>query len=261
MPEMGFLDRLGDEFRAAVVMHHQLQTAPKRRLRRGGLIALAGLAVAGPALAVVQPWNPTLGRPGIDEPVSTSGEPVVADAKTDFAILRRTQTATDRQEAAPLLTAVAQEVSGVQTDSIRSLGRGWALVPVTSLRTGVDRAESDALCITDGETIACGPAATASKNGIAMTSAAPSGTRFSSLVPDGVARVRFTPDGGTPVEVDATSNFVTLSVPDLQPAHLIRAPEGYDGPSMIPGPPIPVDGTVEWIDQNGRVVGPAQKRR
>lgn len=260
MPEADFLDRLGDDLRAAVVARQQRGPVRKRRLRRSGLVALVGLAVAAPALAVVQPWNPTLGRPGIDESVSTADQPVIPTAEKRFAILRRTQTATDRQEAAPLLGTVAKEVSGVQTDSIRSLTPGWALVPVTAYRTAPDRSESDGLCITNGEAIACGSAAAASENGVSMTSAGSEGTRFTSLVPDGVARVRFTPDGGDPVEAVVSSNFVTIRVPDVQPEHLIPAPKGYDGPSMIPGPPLPVAGTVEWIDENGRVLGPAQKR-
>ena len=260
MPEADFLDRLGEDFRAAVVAQQRRDSARRRRLRRGGLVTLVGLVIAAPALAVVQPWEPVLGRPGVDEPASIADQPVIAAAQDHFAVLRRAQTATDRREVEPLLSAVGRQVIGVQTDSIRSIAPGWALVPVTAYQTGPTRTDGDGLCITNGQFIGCGPAATAIKNGITITSAGPDGTRLTSLVPDGVATVRFTPDGGQPVDIAVSSNFVTTTVPELQPEHLIKAPKGYDGPSMIPGPPLPVAGTVEWIDGDGRVVRPTEKR-
>lgn len=84
------------------------------------------LAVAAPAIALVSPWSPELGRPGIDEPVRIDSAPVTPSATAVLAALRRPQTEQDRELAAPLIRQIgsANLVDRVQTDSIRMVGEG-----------------------------------------------------------------------------------------------------------------------------------------
>jgi hypothetical protein len=58
---------------------------------------------------------------------------------------------------------------------------------------------------------------------------------------------------GAPVEVAVQSNFYALSVPEIAPPRRVEAP---DGSSTIPGPPMPIEGTLDWLDGDGRVIGP-----
>jgi hypothetical protein len=227
------------------------------------VVSLAALAVAAPALAITQPWNPMLSRPGIDNPVKTDASPVTAAAREALAVLRRPQTPEDRAKTAPLLTAVGagNQVEGVQTAFIRLLTDGVALVPAKSVRSGPFATSDDQLCLTDGGSVTCGPASSVRTTGITGVEASRTTTSYKGLVPDGVARVRFTANTGTAAEVAVTSNFYSLSVPEVAPPRMIDAPEGFNGPSRIPGPPTPVGGTIEWLDANGRVVGPEHPNR
>lgn len=37
---------------------------------------------------------------------------------------------------------------------------------------------------------------------------------------------------------------------------MIKAPEGYNGPSEIPAPPLPPAGELQWLNAEGDVTGP-----
>jgi hypothetical protein len=267
MPD--FLDRLGDQLRVA---HAAQSVKPKRRPgmlaraglwprlgRRGVLASLTVLALAAPALAVVQPWSPILSRPGVDGPVASDSSPVVTTARGALAVLRREQTSADRTLAEPRVKAIGMgnQVDGVQTASIRALVDGWVLVPAKKVTTGPGQTDSDELCITNGQTVGCSTSSSFVENGVGVLSASKTDTSIAGLVPDDVARVRFTPDTGTPVTVDVESNFYSLSVPETAPSAPVKAP---DGSTMIPGPPMPVAGTLDWLDINGHIVGPARQR-
>jgi hypothetical protein len=53
----------------------------------------------------------------------------------------------------------------------------------------------------------------------------------------------------------------TVTMDDLRrlPPDMIHAPEGSSGPAMVPGPPMPVSGALEWLDTNGKAIGPERK--
>jgi hypothetical protein len=261
-----FFDRYGAQLRAVqatpatgTTRRNMLARAP----RRGVLAGIAALVVAAPALAITQPWNPDIGRPGIDRPVSTDGSDVTAAARDRLAVLRRGQVAEDREKATPLLKGVVGDtVEGVQLSGVRALRDTWALVPAKTVHTGPAETKSDQLCFTDGQEITCGGAASLSTAGIGGVTASPTdGTTYTGLVPDGVTQVRFTPASGVPTTVDVSSNFYELNIPRLAPERLIDAPAGYKGPAKIPGPPLPVSGSLQWLDPAGAVVGPAVRNR
>jgi hypothetical protein len=267
-----FLDRFGSQLYAAQApASRRVQGRLARRLgltslprprRRDVLLAAIVLAVAAPAVALVAPWHPALERSGIDRPVGVDTSPVVASASDALAVLRRPQTEDDRRLAAPLLTTVGSgnQIDGVQTDGIRSLADGWALVPAKSVATGPGKTTSDVICLTNGRAIGCTPADSVSTEGAGFLSASSTSTSLAGVVPDGVARVRFTPDEAPPVEARVTSNFYSLSVRQTAPSATVKAPPGYKGPAEIPGPPMPAAGTVQWLDDKGQVIGPAQQR-
>ncbi|HEX7299696.1 MAG TPA: hypothetical protein VF257_11865 [Solirubrobacteraceae bacterium] len=262
-----FLDRLGDQL-TATQSFSAVQSppgansfsGPRRRFRvrrRALLITGAVLAVAAPATALVAPWSPQLGRPGIDEPVHTDSSPVIRSATAVLAVLRRAQTGKDRELAAPLIGQVASAnlVDGVQTDSIRMVGEGWALVPA---KVVLDRRGGevfpDQLCLTNGSTMSCQPADRVASRGIWVLA----GATISGVVPDRVQRVRFTPEDGTATEADVRNNFFTLSSDQDRPT---EAPTGGDPRSNAPAsPPRPVNGTLQWLAADGHVVGPAEPR-
>jgi hypothetical protein len=252
------LEDLATQFRHAAARERRRKRWYLGGPRRGVVVGLAALAVAAPALAITQPWNPELSRPGIDDSVKTDSSPVSASAREALEVLRRPQTPEDRAKTAPLLTTVGagNQVDGVQTASIRLLADGMALVPAKTVGTGPSTTSKDQLCLTDGKSITCGSANSVGTSGITGIAASRTRTRYTGLVPDGVARVRFTPRTGGVAEVAVSSNFYSLSVPQTAPPRMIDAPEGFDGPSRIPGPPMPVAGTIEWLDENGHVVGP-----
>lgn len=260
MPD--FLDRYGDQLRAAQLRPHRSLRSRVPPARRTLLISLGVLAIAAPAVAVVRPWDPTLGRPGVDDGSATKTSAPAPEAARDvMAVLRRPQTADDRAKAAPLLRTVDAQFTGVQTDSIRALRDGWALVPTASVATGSGRSLEEALCITDGEGPVCGSASAVRARGVSMTAASATATTVVGLVPDGVARVRFTPVKGRATTVEASSNFFSLSVPQTKPREMIAAPkdESWTGPAMIEGPPMPVAGSLEWLAADGSVVGPSDR--
>ncbi len=264
-----FLDRFGDQLAAAEgratssVQDADLRSGRLRRRRRLVLSALAAsVAVAAPALAITTPWNPSLERTGIDQPVTATNAAVSASAVDALGVLRRVQSEADRERAAPLVRAIGagNQVDDVQTDGIRSVATGWALVPAKSMQSGPGlNANTDVLCLTDGQSVGCSPTSSAITNGVGVVSASPTKTSIAGLVPDGVSAVRFMPDGGNPVKVTVASNFFSLSVSQNARGKTIKAPPGYEGGSEIPAPPMPVNGTLQWLDNDGNVIGPAHQ--
>lgn len=264
-----FLDRYGEQLRAAqpeapahawakvraaVLRFHGL-----RRRHKVTLGVLAALAVAAPAAAIVAPWQPSLYRPGVDDPVATSDDPVSADASSWLGVLRRSQTAQDRAASAPALRRVGAGdlADGVQTAGIRSLAKGWALVPVTSVK-GASGNAKPGLCLANAKQLACGQNDMIKRVGMGGASASPTQTEFIGLVPDGVAQVRFTPLTADPISVDVSSNFYVLTVPGSGSSGPVKPPPDYNGPKIAP-PPMPLGGQIEWLDEAGNVVGPARK--
>lgn len=260
------LDRFGEQLRAAQVTavdspEKQSRTRLRHVLRRHRLAAgvVTALAVAAPAAAIVAPWEPSLYRPGLDEPVATSQAPVSDDASDWLAVLRRPQTQQDRDNSAPALRTVGAGdlADGIQTADIRALSDGWALVPATSVRSG-DGTTAAGLCLANAAQLACGQNQMIERIGMGGSQASARATEFFGLVPDGVAKVRFTPLNGEPTLVNVTSNFYDLTISGSSTGGKVTPPPGYQGPKITP-PPMPVAGTVAWLDSSGSVVGPTQR--
>lgn len=269
MPDV--LDRFGEQLRLAEQRHYgqRAATTPAARTRRwsltrrrGLLLGLTALIVSAPAAALVSPWNPTVGRPGIDEPtVPPSSAPYASTATVSLGILRRAQTATDRAVATPVLRALGHPLGGVQLDGVRALPDGWVLAPADVIDTGREPSTNQ-LCITNGAAIGCENAADVEKVGVSVLAANASRTKITGVVPDRVERVRFVTTHGTATQVDVRNNFYTLAVAETQPARMIPAPKSptYTGPDQIPSPPTPIAGTLEWLDDTGHVIGPRPAR-
>jgi hypothetical protein len=263
-----FLDRYSDQLRAAQVARST--AAPSRTaaiaakfggMRRGRRVALVLVAVLGaavPAAAIVAPWQPSLHRPGLDDPVTTDAGTPGSSLSSWLAVLRRPQTEQDRSQSASVLQTVGagNQVQGVQTAGIRSLAPGWALVPATSL-TGSAGA-GPALCLVSSEAVTCGHDDAITTTGLLSVSAGSTETTFAGLVPDGVAQVRFTPVGGNPVVADVRSNFYELRFGSTAASTPVTPPPGYSG-KKIPAPPMPAQGRIEWLDGAGKVVGPTAR--
>jgi hypothetical protein len=116
------------------------------------------------------------------------------------------------------------------------------------------------LCILGGGGAACSPVSGVAEHGVVSLSGGPKSTHYVGVVPDGVTRVRFTPDDGKPAESVVIENFFEIRVPEHGPTDFIRPPTGWKGPTddkgMIPGPVGPASGKLEWLDAEGKVVGP-----
>lgn len=84
----------------------------------------------------------------------------------------------------------------------------------------------------------------------------PGATTYTGLVPDGVAAVRFVPRSGSPRQAVVRGNFFVLEVDQVAPPRMIKAPDGYNGPSEIPAPPLPPAGELQWLNADGDVTGP-----
>src|SRR5262245_45286988 len=181
-----FLDRYGDQLRLARVREQRRSRGP----RRAAIASLLILAVAAPAVAVVQPWNPELGHPMLDDQTTIDRSPVDRSATEVLAILRRPQTARDRELATPLLRYAVGRIDNVQVDSIRALGEHHALVPHTGKRSGA------MLCILGDGGASCSPVSDVAGHGVIDVSHGPKFTRYAGVVPDGVTGVRLTPEGG-----------------------------------------------------------------
>jgi hypothetical protein len=252
-----FLERYGDQLRVARVR------ADRRRrvLRRGTIASFVVVAIAAPAVAVIEPWSARLGRPRIDGRVSVSRAPVPASARDVLAVLRRPQTARDRRLAAPHLRNANSRMVGVQVDEIRAVSPHYALVPITGMKTPYG-AQGPMLCLLGGGGSGCSPVADVARLGVSAVSAGfEHGTHFFGVVPDGVARVRFTPATGEPAVASVRDNFYEIRVPQLGPPRPgVKPPPGYTGPvgadSTLPAPPMPAGGQLDWLDAHGNVIGP-----
>lgn len=267
-PMPDFLERYGEQLRLAEQRHYgaaAVTRSPRRRrvTRRRGLLALlVALLIAAPAAALVGPWNPTVGRPAIDEPtVPPSSAPYSSDAVASFEILRRAQTERDREVAEPLLRALGHPVGGVQLDGVRALPDGWILAPARIVDTG-RAASTNQLCITNGSAIACSNARQADDVGVGLSAANAHQTKIAGLVPDRVARVRFVTRNGTRTTVAARNNFYSLTVNETMATRMIPAPKDrhYTGPDRIPSPPTPIGGTLIWLSADDRAIGPRPAR-
>lgn len=264
-----FFNRYGDQLRAsqrdaatlapAKVRAGLLRLRGLKRRHHVSLGVVAALAVAGPAAAIVAPWEPSLHRSGLDDPVPTSNAPVSTDASSWLGVLRRPQTEQDRTASAPALQVVGAGdlADGVQTADIRTLGSGWALVPATSVQAGSDN-RKPGLCLANANQLACGQNDVIKRTGMGGASASSTETQFFGLVPDGVAKVRFMPSTGDAVSVDVSSNFYVLSVAGSSSSGPVTPPPGYSGPKIAP-PPMPLGGQMEWLDDAGNVVGPGRR--
>ena len=261
---MDFLDRYG----------RQLERARRRRARRraaaGTLLVPAGAAVAialfalptepeletlaEPAPSPTVTWTPKVGRPeqGLDASIDRS--PVFRDARDVLAVLRRPQTARDRELAAPRLRHTGGAVDGVQVDGVRALSKDYALVPVAKFKG----AGEPMLCVIGGGGAGCSPVSSLREHGVGVAAGGRKGTHLFGVVPDGVARVRFTPDGGSPKDSIVRENFYDIRVPEHAPETPLRPPKGWLGPTdengMIPGPGGPASGAIEWFDAAGKLI-------
>lgn len=232
------------------------QSAGRGGRRRGpgrGLVAGAALALAVPAAAAaaVAVWQPSLGDDRRGHPSAATSRPS-ARAQESMAVLRRPQTAEDRepsvQRALSLLSP--STVSGVQTASIRTLGRaadGQAivLIPVERLTVPLLKGETDAVRsqqllvfypdATDGGGITTTSAADVASGRAALGSGL--GRVSFGLVPDGVAQVRVGYADGSQQTVAVSSNFWQATAPggltgidaqatELQPLDAAGKPTG-----------------------------------
>jgi hypothetical protein len=164
-----FFDRFGDQLHAAQLAGSSVGTRGGRVTRllgRRSAVVAALVAIIAPsaALAITQPWNPDLSRPGVDRKVGTDAAPVPDAALGAFAVLRRGQSESDRSGATPLIKAIGMgnQVDRVQLKGVRMVAPGWALVPAKAAQTAPGALTAqDQLCLTDGEDVGCANAETA----------------------------------------------------------------------------------------------------
>lgn len=221
-----FIDRFEKQLRRA----HRPRTA-RLPLGRPALAALGVLAVAAPAMALTQPWNPELGdRPGTGRPVATSS--LVPEVQRNaLEVLRREQTEEDRgAQTQAGLRFLRGGLRGVRTDAIRLLratgpAAGTVLIPVTEYGgedPGVDTthwpeglkrlyaAKPDGLCVfipepeIDGGGLACQQLSEIQQPHNPPTL----GSVAYDLVPDKVTTVRLTVGGRRrTIEAPVRDNF------------------------------------------------------
>jgi hypothetical protein len=243
---------------------------PRRRRwrsRRGALLALAGLAIAVPALAQTQPWQPILGRPSLhDTPAGISPSPPPAGQLGLLGVLRRPQNDADRGPIARrMLAEVGSEYKGVRLASIRLLtsadGQHHALL-VPSVEHGLSpkpgRYEvTNDLCVQVGSGAGsggfCGNA-TELRNGDFMGG---SGDNLLGLVPDGVAKVVLSfPDGQTLSSAVNDNFFWVTGVPSNDRTVPAMPVQGQPTP-----PPqqmnVPQQPKLQWLDASGHRIGPS----
>jgi hypothetical protein len=263
-----FLDRLEAQLVAAE--HAMVRTAPGRRAprrwrasRRNLLVAIAALAVAVPAVAATEPWQPILGRPALhDTPRGTSRTPVPADVLGMLGVLRRRQNDQDRGPVArTLLRSVGQQFSGVRLASVRlvtlSAGHHALVLSAESVGRAASRGRpgvGEPVCLVFPASGLCGPPSALRTTGITMTG----GPSVRGLVPDGVAEVilSFGP-GRTRSAVVHDNVFWLTGAPTTR--RTVPAPPG-SGRRRTP-PLVMTSGfTVQWLDRHGRVIGPPKVR-
>jgi hypothetical protein len=255
-----FLDRFGGQLLAAG--QTLSETPAPRRARRirvtrrgGAILGIAAVVVAGSALAATQPWEPSLGRPQLhDVPASVSASGVPSDQAALLGVLRRSQNATDRgPRTQQLLRHLGIEQTGVRTASIRALGSQAVLISVE--RAGAvpgasgEPGQSNPLCVLIDSGGFCGSAGSVRSGHFMVLS----GDQAYGLVPDGVSRVVFDYPGGQSRSADVQDNFFALSGAPVttRPVPPLRRSAA---PLTIPQAP-----TVNWLDGDGRRVGPPSR--
>jgi hypothetical protein len=215
------------------------------------------LAVAGPAVAITQPWRPILGRPALhDTPLSTSNTPVPRDATAILGVLRRPQSTYDRSPTTEkLLRGAGQEFAGVRLPSVRlvTLARGHDALVISAASVGLpaegETDIADPLCLewSDGGT--CGSLSTLQTHGIVVSG----GPQVLGLVPDGVATVALNFAGGKTLSAAVHDNtFYLASAPTTRPA--ARRSPVVDGHHLEP-PLMTTRFTVQWLDKTSRDIG------
>jgi hypothetical protein len=212
-----FLDRFGDQL---VVAGEQLSAKPRRRrrgTRRTGLFATAALLATGTAatLAATQPWNPQLGRPEFDGPVSQSSSPVPTGQADLLAVLRRPQTDADRDSKTTRkgLRNLGIETQGVRTASVRLLtassGEQAVLVSIEKgggpIETG-DVPIANELCLIHANDTAC-----TDTGGLKTGKFMVMGHDIWGLVPDGIKAIEIDYPDGTTRRTDVRDNFYFIA--------------------------------------------------
>lgn len=228
--------------------------------RRTALLLLAGLAIAVPALAATQPWQPILGRPSLhDTPAGISHTPPPAAQLQLLGVLRRPQDQADRGPIAQtLLSHVGSEYKGVRLDSVRLLtassGRHALLVPAAehglSPQPGKYEVTND-LCVEYPTGDFCGSAEQI-RDGYFMGATA---TDLLGLVPDGVAAITLHFPNGTTLTEHIRDNFFWVSgVPHEKRTYpLIPHRKGMPRTLTHEEPELP---RIEWFDSHGKPIGP-----
>jgi hypothetical protein len=254
-----FLDRFGGQLVAA---SHALSAPPaaepsrrSRRFRRGVGLGLVAAVVSGSALAATQPWEPTLGRPALnDTPTSTSESGAPADQVALLGVLRRPQSSGDRGvRVQELLRHLGIEQSGVRTSSIRALSSatGQEAVLVSVERAGpvagvAEPGQANALCVL----IENGGFCSTAENLRSGRSLVVAGDHVYALVPDGVAKVVLEYADGQSRSADVRDNFFAVTDAPVS-ERKIPTPAGTSAPMETPLPHA-----VKWLDAGGRSVGP-----
>jgi hypothetical protein len=265
-----FLDRFGAQLLAAEqgLAATPARSRPRRRwrTRRGAILALAGLAVAVPALAETQPWQPILGRPALhDTPAGTSNSPVPTNEFGLLGVLRRPQNDTDRGPIAQrLLAGVGSEYKGVRLTSVRLLtstdGHHALLVPTEqhgiSPRPGKYET-ANTVCLELSSGGFCGGAEQIRLGDFLGSAAGPAGgslAELAGLVPDGVASVVVSFPNGQTLSSDVRDNFFSVTGVPLDDRSVNPPPRR----STTPVPPMKVQEQpkIEWLDASGKRVGP-----
>jgi hypothetical protein len=263
-----FLDRFGAQLLAAEQGLAPAHVRPRRRwrTRRGAILALAGLALAVPALAETQPWQPILGRPALhDTPAGTSKSPVPTSDLGLLGVLRRPQNDADRGPIAQqLLAGVGSEYKGVRLASVRLLtsadGHHALLVPAEqhgiSPKPGTYET-ANSLCLELGSGGFCGGAEQIRSGDFLGAAEGPAGGSLADMVgvvPDGVARVVLSFPNGKTLTSEVRENFFSVTGVPLDDRTVNPPP----GRSTTPMPPVkvPAQPKIQWFDASGQRVGP-----
>lgn len=231
-----FVDRYEMELRLAAARHYSARSMRARladalRRRPWQSTGLVIIALATPAYAATQVWEPTLGSSERTRPTQTAGGVPPAQVQL-LGVLRRAQGPGDR--AADTVTALrflTKGVRGVRVGAIRALDGATpaTLIPVTQYDPSPEptfgaTAVDDGLCLFVPDTAAGRPdgggftcATTAQvENGRALLVV---GRRVVLLVPDGVKSidVRFASDR-SPFSVAVSGNTAEFDAPADRPA-------------------------------------------
>jgi hypothetical protein len=196
-----FVGRYERQFHSAATRVLQRR---RPRTRRVAVVALAVLAAVGVPAAADNDWLPFAGRD--DAPTSSRHAPA-AGLRAELAVLRRPQTAAERQAATYALRFFGPTFGGVQVAYIREAG-GVIIVPAkTHQLTPGSAVDHDVVCMWrtdaagDGGARGCFTAAQ-----IAAGDAVQSlGGEAYMLVPDGVATVAAGPGARSTVHDNVAS--------------------------------------------------------